>query len=270
MVRPTALIITGNGLNCEQETSHMFRLADAEPHLESIWSLMDGDYKMADSQILALIGGFADGDDLGAGTAQAARFRHKLRDQLEQYISSSKPIIAICNGFQTAVKMGILPGFSPDYRTRSATLMDNDSGRFEDRWVDLSVNKDSPCIWTKGIEQMFLPVRHGEGKFVADTATIERLSKGNQIVMRYILPEHQVPYITPTMQYPYNPNGSLDAIAGICDSTGTIFGLMPHPEAYHSPYNHPDWVYQKIMHHLPHEGQGVEIFRNAVKYVKQI
>ncbi|MEA3514293.1 MAG: phosphoribosylformylglycinamidine synthase subunit PurQ [Nanoarchaeota archaeon] len=265
---PKALIITGDGLNCEDETKYAFNLAKAEPKLVHITNILDGDYKINDAQMLAFIGGFANGDHLGAGTVQAVRFRHKLWDDLQEFIEKKKPIIAICNGFQTAVNMGILPGIDQDYRKRSVTLMTNDSGVFEDRWVYLKANPDSPCIWTKGIKKLFAPVRHGEGKFYThEEGMIDNLFENNQVVLQYAGRN----FVRPTMDYPLNPNGSLESIAGICDETGTIFGLMPHPEAYLHAHNHPDWTYLKaIGKKLPKEGQGVKIFRNAVKYVKEM
>ena len=268
MKKPKALIITGDGLNCEDETKYAFELAKAEPKLVHITNILDCDYNINDAQMLALIGGFTNGDHLGAGTVQAVRFRYKLRDDLQKFIEKKKPIIAICNGFQTAVNMGILPGINQDYRKRSVTLMANDSGVFEDRWVYLRANQDSPCIWTKGIKQLFVPVRHGEGKFYTpEEDVIDKLFENNQVVLQYTGKN----FVRPTQDYPLNPNGSLESIAGVCDETGTIFGLMPHPEAYLHPHNHPDWTYHKaIGKKLPKEGQGVKIFKNAVKYVKEM
>ncbi len=220
-------------------------------------------------QALALIGGFSNGDHLGAGTVQASRFKHRLKDDLERFIGAGKPIIGICNGFQTLVKMGVLPWEceeNPQRWTQVATIMSNDSGRFEDRWVYLLVDPDSPCIWTRDIKKLFLPVRHGEGKFFTDDPhLIPRLIENRLIVVRYADSE----YRGPTLDYPLNPNGSLEAIAGICDQTGLIFGLMPHPEAYLSPYNHPSWTkWTAIGEPLPTEGDGVQIFRKAVTYMQ--
>jgi phosphoribosylformylglycinamidine synthase subunit PurQ / glutaminase len=264
MKRPLSLIITGNGLNCEAETSYAYERAKAEPKLVHIYDLIDGDSTIDRADILTFIGGFADGDDLSAGTVQAARFRWKLRDSLEKFISADKPVIGICNGYQTLVKMGVLPGFDGDYQSREVTLMANDSAKFEDRWVNLSVNHQSPCIWTEGIKQMFLPVRHGEGKLYGSDTVIKRLVSFNQAVMFYTDGKNG----KYTMDYPANPNGSLEAIAGICDPTGHILGLMPHPEAFLSPYNHPEWTFLRDTgKRLPKHGQGLKIFENAVRYV---
>ena len=274
MAKAEVLIITGDGLNCEQETAYAFELAGLNPNLVHFTDLLDGDKSLSDYQILAFIGGFSNGDHLGAGTVQAARFKHKLGEDLSRFIQKRKPIIGICNGFQTIVKMGILPGRVPgfigdsgtDSWTRTATIMTNDSGKFEDRWVYLRLNPDSPCIWTNGIEKLFLPVRHGEGKFfMNEPDLISRLFMKAQVVAQYT----DSRYSRPVMDYPLNPNGSLEAIAGICDETGAIFGLMPHPEAYLFPYNHPSWTRDTAPgKDLPPEGQGGAVFRNAADYLK--
>lgn len=280
-MRPKALIITGYGLNCEDETARAFELAGAQPEKVHIGEIIRREKSLTDYQMLALIGGFCDGDHLGAGTVQANRFRHSLSDDIQEFIGKENDglVIAICNGFQTAVKMGILPGLTadgpkhPDYTARTATLTTNDSGQFVDRWVYLKFN--GSCIWTRNIDTMFLPVRHGEGKFFSQKKVslypelpdqpkedlIEVLKKKGQIVCQYADPQ-----FNPTMEYPFNPNGSLESIAGICDPTGAIFGLMPHPEAYHSPFNHPFWTKLKAQGELPKEGEGIKIFRNAVEY----
>lgn len=263
-MKPKTLIITGYGLNCEDETAYVFDLAGAQPEKVHISDITSRDKRLEDYQILAFIGGFCDGDHLGAGTVQAARFRHAFSDDLQKFISDGKLIVAICNGFQTAVKMGILPGLDGDYKDKKATLTNNDSGIFEDRWVYMKVNQNSPCVWTKGIEKLFLPVRHGEGKLVAQHSLVRRLLNENLVVCQYTDEK-----FNPTMKYPLNPNGSLESIAGICDPSGKILGLMPHPEAYWSPYNHPFWTRLKADGKMPKEGEGVQIFRNGVNYVKE-
>jgi phosphoribosylformylglycinamidine synthase len=142
----------------------------------------------------------------------------------------------------------------------SDLLTFNDSGRFEDRWVHVATNKNSKCVFTKGIESMYLPVRHGEGKFVTKTRQVlTRLEKNNQVVFQYVDKAGNL------AGYPYNPNGSVDNIAGICDETGRVFGMMPHPEAFQHRTNHPAWTREE----LPDEGAGIAIFRNAVEYVRE-
>jgi len=170
-------------------------------------------------------------------------------------------MIGICNGFQVIVKIGLLPGFDKNYEKQIATLTTNDSGKFEDRWVHLKVNEKSNCIFTKGIKELYLPVRHGEGKFIASRDVIERLEKENQIVLKYIDPKTK----KPTTQYPKNPNGALNSIAGICNKEGNIFGLMPHPEAAFSPYLNPEWTRLKVIGKIP-EVTSLKIFKNAVEH----
>ncbi|UCF98681.1 MAG: phosphoribosylformylglycinamidine synthase subunit PurQ [Spirochaetaceae bacterium] len=267
--KPRVLIIIGDGLNCERETSWAFTLAGGIPDLVHIGDILRRDRRLHEYAALAFIGGFSNGDHLGAGTVQASRFRHALRDDLERFIGQRKPIIGICNGFQTLVKMGILPG--PLSATtgqgaweRSATIMANESGKFEDRWVHLVINADAPCIWTRGLKRLFLPVRHGEGKYyMAEDGQLDALEQNNQVVARYATMEG-----VPTQAYPDNPNGSLRAIAAVCDASGLIFGLMPHPEAFISPYNHPSWTRESAAARpLAPEGEGLAIFRNAVEYL---
>lgn len=215
-------------------------------------------------QILAMIGGFSFGDHIAAGKVLANIYKFKLGEEIQRFIEDGKLIFGECNGFQALVKSGILPGFG-DYRTQRVTLTYNDSGVFEDRWVRLRVNPNSRCVFTKGLEGIYLPVRHGEGKFiVGDDSDLRRLRKGEQIVLQYIDEKG-----LPTMNYPQNPNGSVEAIAGICDPTGRVFGKMPHATAYLNTYNHPHWTRMKVDSALPKEGEGVQIFRNAVEYTKR-
>ena len=274
---PGVLIVTGDGLNCERETARAFSLAGADCDLVHIGDILGRVKRLADYDALAFIGGFSNGDHLGAGTVQASRFRHSLKEDLGRFIARRRPIIGICNGFQTLVKMGILPGALPgalpggqaqaeaDEWRRNATITANISGRFEDRWVHLTVNPASPCIWTRGLKRLFLPVRHGEGKFyMAEQAGLDSLESNNQVVARYADEEGEA-----TQHYPENPNGSQRAIAAVCDASGLIFGLMPHPEAYLSPYNHPSWTRDTALGRaLPPEGDGLAIFRNAVAYLR--
>jgi phosphoribosylformylglycinamidine synthase subunit PurQ / glutaminase len=265
-----AIVITGNGTNCEMEMAHACRLAGAdEVDIVHLSALLYGEKKLDDYHFLNLPGGFLDGDDLGSAKAGANRILHaavagkseKLYDQFAGFIRDGKLILGVCNGFQLLVKLGMLPGFDGKYGEQSATLTFNDSGRFEDRWVYLKVNKDSPCVFTKGIGGIYLPVRHGEGKFIAkDDETRRALHQQGQVVVQY----SNADYGDSTMDYPANPNGSTDAIAGICNETGRIFGLMPHPEAYLHYTNHPRWTREK----LPEEGMGLAVFRNAVEFAR--
>jgi len=232
--------------------------------------LIYGERSLNDYHFLNLAGGFLDGDDLGAAKANANRIRHavvtrtkeRLYDHFLQFIEKGGLILGVCNGFQLMVKLGLLPGFDRDYTVQRVTLTFNDSGRFEDRWVYLKVNQMSPCVFTEGIEKIYLPVRHGEGKFVVeDEGVLRRLHDQSQIVMNYTGND----YGEWTGVYPYNPNGSIDGIAGVCDESGRLFGMMPHPEGYLHYTNHPRWTREQ----LPEEGMGVKVFRNAAYYVRE-
>ncbi|HEY9246884.1 MAG TPA: phosphoribosylformylglycinamidine synthase subunit PurQ, partial [Candidatus Methanoperedens sp.] len=221
--------------------------------------LVEGAEVLHEFHILALPGGFSFGDDIASGKVLANMIKYNLGNEINEFINVGKLIIGICNGFQAMVKMGLLPAFNGDYGTQEVTLTFNDSGRFEDRWVYLEGNTGSRCVFTKGIENIYLPVRHGEGKFaVKNPEVLARLKKDGQIALRYV--DRDGKYAG----YPANPNGSIDNIAGICDMTGKIFGMMPHPEAFLHRTNHPRWTREE----LPEEGAGVAIFRNAVEYVR--
>ena len=263
--------MAGNGTNCEMETAHACRFAGFERvDIVTIWELVAGEKTLVDYNLLCLPGGFMDGDDLGSAKAQANRLLHSIVKKTGQplfgqfltFVNNGNCILGICNGFQLMVKLGLLPAFEKKYTQQTVTLTSNDSGKFEDRWVWLTANPLSPCIYTKGADKLYLPVRHGEGKFVArDDATLAQLKANNQAVLSYTTPDtHE-----PTMRYPDNPNGSLDAIAGVCDPTGRLFGLMPHPEAYMHKTNHPRWTREPG---LPEEGMGCILFRNAYEYIR--
>jgi phosphoribosylformylglycinamidine synthase I len=266
------LVLTGFGLNCDHETAHMFELAGASAQRVHINELIADPRQLDTFQIIAFGGGFSWGDDHGAGVVQAVRLKTSLGERLIRFVEAGHLVIGICNGFQTLVNLGLLPGIDKDYRTRSVALTYNDCGNFQDRWVNLNVDSDSPCVFTRGLSELALPVRHGEGKFFADDPTIARLMANKQIVLRYTGPDGN-----PADQvFPHNPNGSVMDIAGICDPTGRVFGLMPHPEAYHHPANHPRWTREKESAKragVPW-GQdataGLKLFENAVRFAAGI
>ena len=261
-----ALVITGFGLNCEAETAHAFHLAGAVPEQVHLNDLLDGYRRLEEFHILAFIGGFSFGDHIASGRVLANRLKHRLNEPLQRFIAEGKLIIGICNGFQTMVKLGILPGLDGDYRAQLATLTWNDTGVFRDAWVHLAVERDCPCVFTRGLERLDLPIRHGEGKFVTlDQKVLERLEGERLVALRYADPATG----EPTSRYPHNPNGSEAAIAGICDPTGRVFGMMPHPEAYLFPWNHPHWSRWRARGEAPREGGGLAIFRNAVAFARE-
>jgi phosphoribosylformylglycinamidine synthase len=265
-----ALVMTGYGLNCDYETEHALRLAGAEPHPMHINELVSGD-RLDPFHLLVFGGGFSWADDHGAGVLLAAKLKNNIGDQIERFVSRGKLIIGICNGFQSLVNLGLLPGFDGSYGERRVAVTYNDSGNFIDTWTHLNVNPGSPCVFTRGIERLELPVRHGEGKVVADPEDIRRLVDAGQVVMRYSDEEGK----PAEGRWPENPNGSLLDIAGICDPTGRIFGLMPHPEAFHHVTNHPDWTRRKERLAREgrtldnEEGEGLLVFRNGVSYARE-
>jgi len=265
------LVLTGYGLNCDHETAYAFNLAGARAERVHINSLIDKSVSLDLFQIMVFGGGFSWGDDHGAGVIQAVRMRTHIGDQMRNFIKKGNLIIGICNGFQTLVNLGLLPGFNGDYQSRSVAVTYNDCGNFRNDWVTLKINPASPCIFTKGLDKIELPVRHGEGKFyVADSVT-DRLFQNDQVVIQYAMPDGS----SANGRFPYNPNGSIHDIAGICDPTGRIFGLMPHPEAFNHPTNHPDWPRKREIARRRKEQidnaptLGIRIFKNAVDAIKQ-
>ncbi|HOW55894.1 MAG TPA: phosphoribosylformylglycinamidine synthase subunit PurQ [Syntrophorhabdaceae bacterium] len=267
--RPKSLILFGNGINCENETAHANSLAGFEPELVHIDELTDRPALIHRFSFINFPGGFLDGDDLGSARAQAVKWKYqkiggtggRFLDELVKFVQEGKIIIGICNGFQLLIKTGLLPALGGSCGRQSATLTSNDSGRFEDRWVYLRVNRFSHCIFTKDMDNIYLPVRHGEGKCVVDTPEgISAMKEKGHIVLQYADESGKV-----TMEYPDNPNGSTEAIAALCDDTGRVFGLMPHPEAFVHRTQHPRWTRGGICS----EGDGLKIFMNACKYITE-
>ena len=262
--RVKALVITGFGLNCEAETSHAFVMAGARPeqiHLNDLVARPDLD----EFHILAFIGGFSFGDHLGAGAVLANRIRCRLWEPVRRFVEDGKLVIGICNGFQTLTRLGLLPQLEAGDFEREVSLTWNDRGVFHDGWVSLRANPRSPSVFLRGIDRIELPVRHGEGKLVCADDRVRRALREQQLVpLQYVEPTSG----TPTQRFPANPNGSEMAAAGLCDPTGRILGLMPHPEAFLYPTNHPHWVRQRLDGPLPDHGAGLAIFRNSVEFAR--
>ncbi len=251
---PRILVLRAAGSNCDQETKFAFDFVGGLADLVHVNRLLSGEVKLNNYQILAIPGGFTYGDDVSAGKILANELKYKLADSLLEFHAAGKLIIGICNGFQVLVKAGLLPGFN--FRAeQSITLSHNDSGKFEDRWVDLKVNV-SPCAFTRSMaDKVYYPVAHAEGKFIPkNQQVLELLKKNKQIVFQYSADDDGI------IEYPSNPNGSVENIAGICDPTGRVLGMMPHPERHIDPTNNPLWT----RNGLAKEGDGVAIFRNAV------
>ena len=252
MGKVRTLIMRAPGTNCDEETAFAFQQAGAETSLVHISQLIRREQRLESYQIMVIPGGFTYGDDLGAGKVLANEIRLKLGYDIERFVESGRLILGICNGFQVLVKAGILPGLESRQRL---TLTTNDSGRFECRWVYLSANSQSRCLFTKGIELLYLPVAHGEGKIVADAEVLPGLD-----IALFYTDEHG----NNQAGYPHNPNGSVKNIAGICDITGRIFALMPHPERHIRGSQHPRWPRQGVKKW----GDGFQIFQNAVEWAK--
>jgi len=254
MSKVRTLILRAPGTNCDNETAFAFRQAGAVVESVHVNQLIRREKRFVDYQIMVIPGGFTYGDDISAGKVLANELRLKLGEDILRFIEDGGLILGICNGFQVLVKSCILPELSEGGSPR-LTVVANDSGRFECRWVHLSVNKESPCIFIKGIDSMYLPVAHAEGKVVADPRVLTGLN-----VVLYYTDERE----NRKAGYPHNPNGSLENIAGICDTSGRVFALMPHPERYVRHTQHPQWTRQEAKEY----GDGFQIFLNAVRWAK--
>jgi len=241
------LVVTGFGTNCEVECAHAAKLAGSDATtIAHFADITAGRIRLAAYNFLIFPGGFLDGDDLGAAQAASIRWQHAvdahgepLIGQLLDLVDRGGLVLGICNGFQLLVKLGLLPALDNARLARQVSLAHNASARFENRWCALAVNAASPCVFTRGLRHMYLPIRHGEGRLVPDNDEIlTRLEKEELVALRYADPQT----LKPTQEYPMNPNNSPNAIAGLTTPSGRILGLMPHPEAYIHPTNHPGWT----------------------------
>ncbi len=252
MSKVRVLVLRAPGTNCDGETAFAFEQAGATATQVHVNRLIGGDERLADYQILALPGGFSYGDDISAGKVLANELRLGLGDEVRRFVDGGGLILGICNGFQTLVKSGIFSGPSVE-DAQPFTLSDNDTARFECRWVNLAVNQDSPCVFTRGIERMALPVAHAEGKVIVGD---DALSEENAVLFYTDEQGNR------GAGFPHNPNGSDRDIAGVCDDTGRVFALMPHPERFIRRTQHPQWTRRGG----GDPGDGFRIFRNAVDW----
>lgn len=266
--RKKIAVLTGYGINCNRETALAFDLAIAKLDLTGrietrevhVNQLIRGEAELKDFSALTIPGGFLHGDDISAGKILAAKLKTHLDAELRRFVAQKKPIMGICNGFQVLVKYPLIPEIDGP---RKYTLTENRTGRFIDRWVNLRVRDDSCPIFLRGIEELSLPVRHAEGRFYTDDEGLKDMENAGQIALQYVKPDGE----PPRKEYPANPNGSKRDIGGICDPSGRIFGLMPHPEAFVHPLQQPDWQLKKRRGELGTEGDGLKIFKNVVEYL---
>ncbi len=267
-----ALIITGFGINCEEEMAAAYRMAGATPQIVHLNALLTGRESIHDYDLLNFPGGFSFGDDLASGKVVSNKIKYKklpsgkvLMDEIKDFLAAGKHILGVCNGFQMLVRMGLLPN-TKRHVEAEATLAQNNSGHFEDRWVYCQVNNTTKTPFLKGIERMALPIRHGEGKLLflnkaVETAVVEQ---GLNCLTYCDADGKEV------SAYPANPNGSTLNCAGLSDPSGQVFGLMPHPEAYLSLYNHPNWGQIKRTQPTHDEkGEGLQIFTNIVQHIRK-
>jgi len=262
MPQPNVLILRAPGTNCDRETAFAFEQAGAKTEVLHINRLLEKPALFGRFQITCVPGGFSYGDDVAAGRILGNQIRHHLAGRLAEFREAGKLILGICNGFQVLLKSDVL--LAPEQgKPAPATLTWNDSGKFEDRWVRLGVD-GRQCVFLRGIESMYLPIAHAEGKFVTrDQDLLGRLQAAGQLVLRYRRlgtgpgggEDGPVPY-------PDNPNGSVADVAGICDPAGRVLGLMPHPERHVDPTQHPRWTRGEA----GPVGDGLAVFRNAVEY----
>jgi phosphoribosylformylglycinamidine synthase I len=263
------IVLAGYGLNCEDETAAGFRMLGARAEIVHVGDLVEaGARAFANANIVVFPGGFSFGDHIASGRVLANRIRSRLGDPLAKFVDDGGLVLGICNGFQTIVKLGLVPAIG---RTRGASLADqrasvvhNDRLGYRNAWVRLAIDPQSPCVFTRGStgEVLEVPSRHGEGKLLVADEIADAVRAGALVPVRYVDAHGRT-----AEAWPDNPNGSPGAAAGLCDATGRVFGLMPHPEAYIYPEHHPDWIAQRDADALPRFGFGLGILANGVRAV---
>jgi phosphoribosylformylglycinamidine synthase len=269
MPKPKTLILTGYGINCDEETRWAFEHCGADASIVHINDLIENRSALNDYKIFVFPGGFSYGDDTGSGKALANRIKNNLLDELMRFVERDTLMLGICNGFQVMTNIGVVPALKGFTGEAEAALEHNKTFRYQCRWVDLKVEKGSPSVFTRGIDTMHIPVAHGEGNFFAPPETLKAIEDAGLVVMRYAKPDGS----PAGGGFPCSPNGAMNDIASICDRTGRITGMMPHPERGMLFTQRDDWtaVKERIKREggkLPDEADGMAVFRNAVEYFK--
>ena len=262
------LVFAGYGLNCEAETAAGFEMLGARPRIRHFSDVIDDATPFGDTRIVVFGGGFSFGDHIASGRVFANRVRARLGDRLARFVDDGGLVLGICNGFQTIAKLGLVPGLKrrqgDPLATQQATVVHNDKLGYRNQWVRLRIDPQSPCVFTQGVKEgaglLEVPSRHGEGKVLLSEAFESAVLEGHLVPVRYADANGDA-----TEAWPDNPNGSPGGIAGLCDPTGRVFGLMPHPEAYLYPENHPDWIAQRDAGCLPAHGAGLGILAGGVR-----
>ncbi len=258
MATPKVLLLRAPGTNCEIETAFAFEKAGAQTTLLHVNRLIESPHLAKDFQILCFPGGFSYGDDIAAGRILAQQLKVHLSDVVNQFRDADHLVLGICNGFQIMMRLGI---FFEQPDNPPATLTLNKQARFEDRWVHLKATQNN-CVFLRGVDRMFLPMAHAEGRLVLQSSPAgSALGDSSQLCLRYCAPDAEVS--NEILQYPTNPNGAERNVAGLCDATGRIFGLMPHPERHIDATHHPFWTRRNEQ---PEHGEGMIVFQNAVQY----
>jgi phosphoribosylformylglycinamidine synthase I len=258
MAEVKAVVLRAAGINCDTETEHALELAGAKARRVHINRLIEDKSLLDGYHILVVPGGFSYGDDVAAGRILANQIRHHLYEAVQTFIDDGKLVLGICNGFQVLVKCGLLGGSSSGNGQQSVTITNNDSGKFEDRWVYLEPQTDR-CVFIEAGRRIYLPIAHGEGKVVTRSeAELKELQDGGFVAFKYVDEDGR------EGGYPVNPNGSAGAIAGLTDATGRVMGMMPHPERFARATQHPRWTRLESRG----QGDGMSIFKNAVNYVR--
>jgi len=269
MATPKIIALTGYGINCDEETKFALDYAGGNADVIHVNDLIDNPKQMQEYQMFIFPGGFSYGDDTGSGKALANKIINNLMDDIKKFVERDTLMLGICNGFQVMTNLGLVPALDGFTGEATVALQHNKTFKYQCRWVDLKVNEKSPSVFTKGISSLHIPVAHGEGNFYAKPTVIEKIESNNLVSMRYAKSDLNLA----NGEFPYNPNGSINDIASVCDPTGRIMGMMPHPERgmFFSQRDDSFYLKEKYAREgkpIPEESDGIKIFKNAVDYFK--